>query len=68
MSACQQYSKNFADICDRLGIKSALYTVYQVECALTHPTTNSSGVFLTRQTSNTYKPTLQPVGILGWSP
>ena len=38
---------NFADICDRIGMKSSLYTVYQVECALTHPTTNSSGVFLT---------------------
>ena len=42
-----KFMGNFADICDRIGMKSSLYTVYQVECALTHPTTNSSGVFLT---------------------
>jgi hypothetical protein len=42
-----KFMGNFADICDRLGIKSSLYTVYQIECTLTHPTTNSSGVFLT---------------------
>lgn len=41
-----KFMNNFADICERLGLSSSLYTAFQIECMLTHPTTSSSGMFL----------------------